>query len=342
MKRSILALPVFALVACGSSHPSSGTTQTFDATAQAISSAAANYRSSAATMADASACAAAESAYDAQVRPLVNRMHDLAGGMDAQMTSMMGQAGSADMSCAGDAMTTELDRHHAVACASPADMLPNEAEADHHARWMMAWADHQRARVAQMSSGSMGMMGSGMAPIGTCEHAPDGSFTMMGGATMQMPGMGVQGVHSLAQDVGAAVTAYGAAAAGMTDVPSCTTAESAYDAKVRPMVQQMSALAVDMDGMMSSLGQPAQADMACASDAMLAELDHHRAIACGAEVSADLAEAARHVQAMTSWADHQRIRSEAMGSMMNVGGMTSSGGTTGTCQQLADGSFAMK
>jgi hypothetical protein len=68
------------------------------------------------------------------------------------------------------------------------------------------------------------------------------------------------------------------------------------------------ALAVDMDGMLSSVGQAARADMACASDATLAGLDHHHAIACGTDVAGDVTEAACHVQAMTSWADHQRIR----------------------------------
>jgi hypothetical protein len=52
------------------------------------------------------------------------------------------------------------------------------------------------------------------------------------------------------------------------------------------------------------------------------------------------AEAARHVQAMTEWSDHLRVRSEQMGSMMGMGGM-SGGGTTGTCQRNADGSYTL-
>lgn len=347
MTRSILRLSLVAtLMACGSSHmggAGSADAQAFDAAAQSVSSAAIAYRESTATMPDAAACRAAETAYQAQVRPAVQRMHESAGTMDDRMSSMMGQAGSSDMACATDAMTAELDRHHGVACASASDMLPNQAEADRHARWMIAWADHQRARAGQVISGSMqggGMMG-GAPATGTCQRAADGNYTMMG-APMQMPLIGVQGFHALARDIATAATAYGAAAATMSDLAACSPAETAYDGQVRPIVQQMRVLARDMDATMGSLGQAPLGDMSCGSDALLAELDRHRAAACGSDLSAAKAEAARHVQTMTSWTEHQRIRSEQMGALMDAGSTMGTGGTTGTCQRDGDGTFAAR
>ena len=336
---------VAALGACGSSHMNtngSADAQALDSTAQSISNAANAYRTSSASMPDVAACAASENAYQTQVRPLVQRMHALAGAMDDRMSSMMGQTGSADMTCATDAMAAELDRHHAVACASPSDMLPNQAEADRHARWMIAWADHQRTRAGQVGSGSMqggGMMG-GSATTGVCQHGSDGSYTMMGGTPMQMPPMGVQGFHALSQQIADAAAAHGTAVAGMADVTACAPAETSYAAQVRPMIQQMRVLADDMDVMMGSLGQTAHADMTCSSDALLAELDHHASVACGSDLSAIRLEGARHAAAMASWADHQRVRSEEMGAMMGIAGMTMpSSGTGGACQRNPGGTF---
>lgn len=51
-------------------------------------------------------------------------------------------------------------------------------------------------------------------------------------------------------------------------------------------------------------------------------------------------EAARHVEVMTAWADHQRVRAEQMGSMMGTGGMPG-GGTTATCRRNTDGSYTL-
>lgn len=61
----------------------------------------------------------------------------------------------------------------------------------------------------------------------------------------------------------------------------------------------------------------------------------------GRNMAPNRTEAARHVQAMTSWTDHQRVRSEQMGSMIGVGGMPS-GGSAGTCRRNADGSFTLQ
>lgn len=65
------------------------------------------------------------------------------------------------------------------------------------------------------------------------------------------------------------------------------------------------------------------------------ELDRHASLACASigDMTPNRTEAARHVEAMTEWADHQRVRSEQMGSRMGMGGM-SGDGSTGICQRV--------
>lgn len=165
-----------------------------------------------------------------------------------------------------------------------------------------------------------------------------GSSDTSGGASTA----DVQTFHTTSEAVAAAAESYGAAGASMPDVQTCGANESRYDAQVRPMVEQMRALAGGMDHEMMSMGQAGRADILCAADAMAAELDHHRSVACAslADMAPNRAEASHHAQAMTAWADHQRVRSEQMGSMMGMGGM-GPGGQTGTCQRNADGSFTL-
>lgn len=152
----------------------------------------------------------------------------------------------------------------------------------------------------------------------------------------------VQAFRGSAEAISTAATAYGATAATMPDHGACLADESGYETQVRPMVDQMRTRSGDMDEQMASMGRAADADMGCGASAMAAELDHHAPLAC--ESATDMApnrtEAARHVQAMGAWADHQRARSEQMGSMMGMSGMPG-GSTTGTCQRNADGSYTL-
>ncbi len=176
----VLALPVL-LAACGgmSSGLDSGQIQSFSSTALAVSSAATTYGNQAATMTSASTCAADQSAYDGQVRPMVDRMQGLAPAMDGMMGSMSHMA-DGDMACAAAAMMAELDRHGTAACASATDMAPNVAEASQHVAAMNQWAAHQAARAHEMGSmmGMSGMMGGtgGAIPTGHCVQAVDGSY----------------------------------------------------------------------------------------------------------------------------------------------------------------------
>ena len=118
--------------------------------------------------------------YDAQVRPMVDRMRSMSGAMDQQM-GRMGRAEDGDMSCGVDAMGAELDHHDAVACTSTA-MSANHAEATRHAAAMTGWADHQHARADEMG----GMMGDGERHDGSgggtttvaCHRNGDGTFTL--------------------------------------------------------------------------------------------------------------------------------------------------------------------
>jgi hypothetical protein len=349
MKRTMAAVSWVVLAACGGDGSGdSGTAtadqvQDFAASAQAISSAASSYGTTAASMPDRAACTADQSAYDAQVRPLLEHMRTGSGAMDQRMSSM-GRGADADMTCGTEAMTAELDLHASIACASPADMGPNEAEAARHVHVMTAWADHQRVRAEQMGS-TMGMGGMpGGTTTGTCQPQADGTFTMMNGsAGPAVTSMMVDGFHAGAQEIAAAASGYGAAAGGMADVAACRADQTGYDGVVRPMVEQMRAIASPMDESMTAMGgQVASADMQCGADAMLWELDRHASLACAStgDMAPNRTEAARHVQAMTGWTDHQRVRSEEMGSMIGRGGM-SGGGTTGACQRNADGSYTL-
>jgi hypothetical protein len=155
-----------------------------------------------------------------------------------------------------------------------------------------------------------------------------------------------QQLNALAQNVASAASAYDTQAAGMANAAACATDEVQYDGQVRPDVVQMQAMGPHMDQMMmDSLGDAADADMACAADAMMAELDHHRSMACAsaADMAPNMDEAHRHATAMAQWADHEMARTSAMGSMMGggMGGMPGGGMSTGHCVKNGDGSYSM-
>lgn len=180
----ILTGAVFAAVAvvagCGNdSNDSPGAgqadVQAYAALSQQISSAASGYGAAADATVDVSSCQSTHASYDAQVRPMVDRMRSMSGAMDQQM-DMMGRTADADMSCGADAMAAELDHHDAAACTSTV-MSANHAEATRHAAAMTTWADHQHARADEMGS----MMGMGMPGSGTtmpCHRNGDGTFTL--------------------------------------------------------------------------------------------------------------------------------------------------------------------
>jgi len=166
------------------------------------------------------------------------------------------------------------------------------------------------------------------------------------GGSSSSSGSDPKALNTLSQNVAAAAGAYGTQAGGMMDVSACDTDETSYDAQVRPMVEQMQGMAPGMDQMMGSLGHGSDADMTCAADAMMAELDHHKGVACSSmsDMGPNKTEAQQHVAAMTKWADHQMVRSDDMGSMMGtgMGGMGGGGMTTGHCVHNSDGTYTLQ
>lgn len=86
---------------------------------------------------------------------------------------------------------------------------------------------------------------------------------------------------------------------------SCRDVHDQYDAQVRPWVSRMVQMGRDLDDFMGGHGGSAYADMRCASATMMDELDHHRSVACTlTSLAANQAEAARHADAMNSYAGH--------------------------------------
>ncbi len=161
----------------------------------------------------------------------------------------------------------------------------------------------------------------------------------------------VRTLNTAAQHVSTAVTAYATQASGMTDTAGCTAAETSYEGQVRPSIAQMQSMGPGMDQLMGSMGNAANADMTCAANAMMAELDHHHAVACASttDMAPNKTEAQHHAAVMNDWAQHQEARSYAMGAMMGSGmggmgmsGMAGNGTTTEHCVQNPDGSSSLQ
>lgn len=168
-----------------------------------------------------------------------------------------------------------------------------------------------------------------------------GSDTHPGGQGGQVD---VQAYGALAQQISSAASTYGAAANATIDATACTSTHAAYASQVRPMVGRMGGMSGGMDEQMGMMGRTRDADMSCGVEAMVAELDHHDAVACTSTVmAANHAEATRHATAMTAWAGHQHARADEMGGMMGTGGGMMGGGgtTTVACHRSGDGTFTL-
>lgn len=172
---------VLVVAGCGSDSGDSpgvgqADVQAYAALSRQISSAASGYRAAAEATVEVASCQSTHASYDAQIRPMVDRMRPMSGAMDQQM-AMMGRTADGDMSCGADAMAAELDHHDAAACTSTV-MSANHAEATRHATAMTTWADHQDARADEMGSmmGMGGMTGSGTTM--PCRRNGDGTFTL--------------------------------------------------------------------------------------------------------------------------------------------------------------------
>lgn len=126
--------------------------------------------------------------------------------------------------------------------------------------------------------------------------------------------------QDLSGRVQSAALSYGATMSAPTvTVAGCSAAHDVYDAQVRPWVSQMVQMSGAMDGFIGAHDGAAFADMSCVANAMLADLDAHRRVACTfARLSDDQAEAARHAGVMTSYSAHVYDRCGQM--MGGIGG----------------------
>ena len=169
------------------------------------------------------------------------------------------------------------------------------------------------------------------------------------GGTSGFDSSQVQALASASQAVAASAQSYATQATTMTSASSCAGMQGAYDSQVRPVVGSMQGMGPSMDEMMGSMNHMADADMDCGANAMMAELDRHRAVACSSptDMAPNVAEARQHADAMTAWADHQAVRAHEMGSMMGMSGMMGGSGGTGTsastghCVHGQDGSYTI-
>jgi len=115
-------------------------------------------------MTDMAACTAERDRYEADVRPIVDRMRDMSAGMDDCMMAM-GRDSMADMQTTCGGMNDELTTHMGAACTS-SDLAQDRAEADRHCNAMRQMAQQEMGRADNMMQGG-GMM-SGMMSGGTC------------------------------------------------------------------------------------------------------------------------------------------------------------------------------
>lgn len=117
-------------------------------------------------MADMAACTAERDRYEAEARPIVDRMRDMSAGMDDCMMAM-GRDSMADMleTCGG--MNDEFTTHMGAACAS-SDLAQELAETERHCNAMRQMAQQEMGRADNMMQGG-GMM-SGMMSGGMCRE----------------------------------------------------------------------------------------------------------------------------------------------------------------------------
>lgn len=181
--RTLAILGAVAATACGdpanspSNTPAQTAASSYQALGQDMATAVAQYQAATATMPNVSTCQAAEAAYEANIRPMIDRMKTASAAMDQHWAGEMGPTG-VDMACVAAAMAAEFERHRAVACAAP-DVTVDHAEATHHGQTMAGWVDHQRVRYEQMGA-AIGMTPPTTNTTWTCTINADGSFTMNG------------------------------------------------------------------------------------------------------------------------------------------------------------------
>jgi hypothetical protein len=101
--------------------------------------------------------------YDAQVRPLVSEMEQIAGEMDDVINSH-GGAASADMKCGAATTLDELDYHASIACTL-AGLSANQGEVARHADTINSFATHMLGRLDEVRTATAGGASSNWGPL---------------------------------------------------------------------------------------------------------------------------------------------------------------------------------
>jgi hypothetical protein len=150
----------------------------------------------------------------------------------------------------------------------------------------------------------------------------------------------LQDFQAVGAELSTVVATYGTAAAALADPAECAPLHAGYADHAGRLAARMREAGEAMERHMASHGSMGPGDTTCGADAVLAELERHRAAACtGPDVDADGQEAARHVATMAALMEHQRVRYEEAGARMGM--MGPSGDGTFTCERREDGSFEM-
>jgi len=137
--------------------------------------------------------------------------------------------------------------------------------------------------------------------------------------------------RQLNEQLVAAVDTHQTNTLSMIDIASCTAERDRYMADVRPIVDQMRDLSLDMDDCMMAMGRDAMADMEKTCGGMGDELTGHMNAACAlSDIGQDRAESQRHCDAMRTMAQQEMGRAD---DMMQSGGMMSGRMSGGTCHK---------
>jgi hypothetical protein len=161
----------------GDEQASATSATTFQHLSAKVTSSAADYQ---ATMlgpnSSVASCTSRHQRYDAEVRPLISGMVELASSLDGYLSQHGGTA-SADYGCMAAIMMDELDYHRSVACAS-SDLATIETEAARHVAAMTEYSAHLWERCQEVMS-SLGATSSTFSPMPAMCESWDGRCASM-------------------------------------------------------------------------------------------------------------------------------------------------------------------
>jgi FtsP/CotA-like multicopper oxidase with cupredoxin domain len=133
-----------------------------------------------------------------------------------------------------------------------------------------------------------------------------------------------------AQNVATTASTFQAGASGLGTVSDCSTAAQRYSDQMKPVIDQVSRIAGQMDSTLGSMGWATHADVQCSAGAMSMELARHMAAACGLpDMTANRAEIDQHLAAMHDFANHMRMRAAEVNGLSGSGMSGMGGGMSG-------------